>query len=82
MLILIQYNFLDSVHQNKCDTTSYPFSFDFTADQLPGAADQTHPQLPAHLQDAVTLRLVGRLRVAAHPVPAAQSPRAQIFLGL
>lgn len=56
--------------------------FDLTGDQFPGAADQTHPQLPAHLQDEVTLRLVGCVCVAAHTVPAASSPRAQILLGL
>lgn len=59
-----------------------PVWFDLTGDQFPGAADQTHTQLPAHLQDAVTLWLVGCVCVAAHPVPAAPSPRAQIFLGL
>ncbi|XP_069570369.1 uncharacterized protein [Brachyistius frenatus] len=51
-------------------------------DQFSGAPEQTHPQLPARRQDAAALRLVGLVRVAARPVPAAPSPRAQVLLGL
>ena len=53
-----------------------------TGDQFPGAAHRAHSELPTHLQDAAPLRLVGRVRVAAHPVPAAASPGAQVLLGI
>lgn len=35
-----------------------PLFLHSTAERFPGAAEQTDPQLPAHLQDASTLRLV------------------------
>lgn len=54
----------------------------FAGGQLPGATEQTHPQLSADLQDALTFWLVRSVRVAAHPLPAAANPRAEIFLGL
>lgn len=68
--------------KKKSALISCPLSFHSTADQFPGAADQTDPQLSAHLQDAAELRLVRRVGVFAHPVPASQSPRAQVVLGL